>query len=102
MDEKTFGRYQKEARLFCSEDYNFGYQFGLKRFYRGEPSGANPEEMFDLGGAGSQGLRDGLSGIRPRFYCTQNEGDCSTCSLVKEGRDCSGALIEPNLGRSQA
>jgi hypothetical protein len=22
-------------------------------------------------------------------YCTQNNGDCSTCSLVNYGRDCS-------------
>ena len=22
------------------------------------------------------------------IYCTQNEGDCNTCSLVNYGRDC--------------
>lgn len=22
------------------------------------------------------------------FYCTQNNGDCETCSLVNYGRDC--------------
>ena len=23
-----------------------------------------------------------------KSYCTQNEGDCETCSLVNYGRDC--------------
>ena len=23
-----------------------------------------------------------------KSYCTQNDGDCSTCSLVNYGRDC--------------
>jgi hypothetical protein len=27
-------------------------------------------------------------------YCTQNDGDCSTCSLVNYGRDCMNNPIE--------
>ena len=29
-----------------------------------------------------------------KSYCTQNEGDCSTCSLVNYGRDCRNQTIE--------
>ncbi len=25
---------------------------------------------------------------KPKKYCTQNNGDCKTCSLVNYGRDC--------------
>lgn len=27
-------------------------------------------------------------------YCTQNDGDCSTCSLVNYGRDCMNQPID--------
>lgn len=27
-------------------------------------------------------------------YCTQNNGDCSTCSLVSYGRDCRNNPVE--------
>lgn len=30
----------------------------------------------------------GVQSIVRLFYCAQNEGDCSTCSLVNYGRDC--------------
>lgn len=30
-----------------------------------------------------------------RDYCTQNDGDCSTCSLVNYGRDCHNNPINP-------
>ena len=26
--------------------------------------------------------------LEKRSYCTQNDGDCKTCSLVSYGRDC--------------
>lgn len=29
-------------------------------------------------------------------YCTQNDGDCGTCSLVSYGRDCMNNPIEPD------
>lgn len=29
-------------------------------------------------------------------YCTQNDGDCETCSLVNNGRDCKNNPIEPD------
>ena len=28
-------------------------------------------------------------------YCTQNGGDCETCSLVNYGRDCQNNPLEP-------
>ena len=38
-----------------------------------------------------------------RSYCTQNNGDCSTCSLVSYNRDCQGNSIHggkrPGAGR---
>ena len=27
-------------------------------------------------------------------YCTQNDGDCETCSLVNYGRDCMNNPVE--------
>ena len=36
-------------------------------------------------------------------YCTQNDGDCSTCSLVSYGRDCRNkSLAAQELGRMAA
>jgi len=36
-------------------------------------------------------------------YCTQNNGDCSTCSLVNYGRDCQNQPLwggsRPGAGR---
>ena len=29
-------------------------------------------------------------------YCTQNNGDCKTCSLANYGRDCENNPIEDN------
>jgi len=26
-------------------------------------------------------------------YCTQNDGDCETCSLVNYGRDCANQVV---------
>jgi hypothetical protein len=28
-------------------------------------------------------------------YCTQNDGDCESCSLLNYGRDCQNNPIEP-------
>ncbi len=31
-------------------------------------------------------------------YCTQNDGDCSTCSLTSYGRDCMNEpILRPDL-----
>jgi len=32
-----------------------------------------------------------------RNYCTQNNGDCSSCSLVNYGRDCHNSSIMMGL-----
>jgi hypothetical protein len=38
-----------------------------------------------------------------KSYCTQNNGDCSTCSLVSYNRDCQGNAVHggcrPGAGR---
>lgn len=31
-----------------------------------------------------------------REYCTQNSGDCETCSLSSYGRDCANNIISPS------
>ena len=78
-----------------------GYQRGLRRAYHGESFGTAEEHALWLGAsdnygddpirrARGEGYRDGLEG-RARMikdYCTQNGGDCGTCSLVSYGRDC--------------
>ena len=33
----------------------------------------------------------------PPAYCSQNNGDCNTCSLVNHGMDCRNNLIFINL-----
>jgi hypothetical protein len=30
-------------------------------------------------------------------YCSQNDGDCSTCSLVNYGRDCQNNLLSERV-----
>lgn len=32
-------------------------------------------------------------GLIRKYYCTQNGGDCKTCSLVNYGRDCHNNTI---------
>ncbi len=31
-----------------------------------------------------------------REYCTQNNGECETCSLSSYGRDCANNIISPS------
>jgi len=37
--------------------------------------------------------KDGVVGRMMPSYCSQNDGDCSTCSLVSYGRDCQNNPI---------
>ena len=32
---------------------------------------------------------DGADWVEIRSYCTQNDGDCETCPLATNGRDCA-------------
>jgi len=32
-----------------------------------------------------------------KTYCTQNDGNCSTCSLVNYGRDCRNNPVAPEI-----
>lgn len=36
----------------------------------------------------------GCEKMKIKPYCTQNDGDCSTCSLVSYGRDCQNVPLE--------
>jgi len=35
---------------------------------------------------------------KKKSYCTQNGGDCKTCSLVNYGRDCMNVPLKRTLG----
>ena len=37
-----------------------------------------------------------------KSYCTQNDGDCSTCSLVNYGRDCQNNPIDDETAHEVA
>ncbi|MFA4974621.1 MAG: hypothetical protein WC683_18605 [bacterium] len=39
------------------------------------------------------GLKEGRDYAEAPAYCTQNGGDCATCSLVSYGRDCMNNSI---------
>jgi hypothetical protein len=36
-----------------------------------------------------------------KTYCTQNDGDCETCSLVNYGKDCKNKKIEEEEGNEE-
>jgi hypothetical protein len=36
-----------------------------------------------------------------KSYCTQNNGDCMTCSLTNYGRDCRNVLLGERFGTAQ-
>ena len=94
-------------------EYWIGYQRGLRRAYHGESFGTAEEHALWLGAsdnhgddpirrARGEGYRDGLAGRADSLnssvrmikdYCTQNGGDCGTCSLVNYGRDCQNSPI---------
>lgn len=106
MDEKKFQSLMSEAetmkRLSNDGSYYSGYERGLRRLHHGEAFGTEAEHETYLGidtkdpdmsrARRGRGYRDGLNGIRPNLerwsYCTQNDNECPTCSLVNYGRDC--------------
>ena len=106
MDEKKFQSLIEEAkamrRLSKDGSYYFGYERGLRRLQHGEFFGTAAEHETWLGfdtedpdasrAARGRGYHDGLLGIRPNperwLYCSQNDNECPTCSLVNYGRDC--------------
>lgn len=80
--------------------YWTGYIRGLRRGFHGEKFGTIDEHLLWSGQTGENLLdhdrRELTSGYRAgvRFtYCSQNGGDCSTCSLVSCSRDCQNNLI---------
>jgi hypothetical protein len=95
MKQTTFNSYMMQSLQLSSTEYHRGYQYGLRRRFHGENFGEQERFrlMLERGGATAQGLQDGLSGRAPRIYCSQNDGDCSTCSLVNYGRDCENSPI---------
>ena len=90
MDQKTFEHEMHKARAMQrleNPDYWMGKQRGLRRRYHGENFGTGEEHalwlalMDDTDHSRSERGRGYRDGYIPE-YCTQNDGECSTCSLV--------------------
>ena len=97
MERDKFESEMFRARAMASTgdrpDYWQGYQRGLRRRFHGEKFGTDEEHVLWMSLADDsdparaergEGYRDGYV----PDYCTQNGGDCRTCSLVNYGRDC--------------
>jgi hypothetical protein len=104
MDQNTFVRFMSSVKVcFGMTDYAHGYGYGLRRFYHGPRFGedAQIERMQARGGALQQGLADGLAGMQSRLYCSQNDGDCASCSLVNYGKDCRNNPVDAQAAAEQ-
>lgn len=99
MKEEKFKREMMKARALGEHgdelDYWAGYQRGLRRRFHGENFGTDEEHeiwmglLNDFDPSRSERGRGYRDGFKPEpEYCTQNDGDCTTCSLVNYGRDC--------------
>jgi len=95
VNETKFRHEMARAKTFHDlgqdADYWRGYMRGLRRAYHGENFGTQEDHLKwmaliddDYRKELGRGYRDGYT---PE-YCTQNEGDCFTCSLNNYGRDC--------------
>jgi len=103
MTKKDFQNLLTEADTFRrfnnSSGYFSGYIRGLRRAFYGNKFGTAEEHdlwfaLIDDATMGKgQGYRDGLSGIRPRAYCSQNRHHCPSCSLVSYGKDCQNVPV---------
>ncbi|WP_031517476.1 hypothetical protein [Desulfofalx alkaliphila] len=52
-----------------------------------------PQKPIKIGVEEGRDLAAELFGEARKPYCTQNNGDCSTCSLANYNRDCQNNLI---------
>ena len=101
MEREAFEHAMAEAKTMQrleNHDYWMGKQRGLRRRFHGENFGTEDEHELWMASIDSddesrsargRGYRDGYI---PE-YCTQNDGDCSTCSLVNYARDCQNNPI---------
>jgi len=101
MDQDAFKHEMHRAKAMQQledQDYWHGYQRGLRRRYHGENFGTEDEHALWMAAIDSddesrsargQGYRDGFV---PE-YCTQNNGECQSCSLVNYGRDCQNEVV---------
>ena len=100
MDRQTFEHEMNRAKALKAEnpDYWMGYQRGLRRRYRGEKFGTDDEHAFwmSLSEDVTQSREDRGQGYRDGYipeYCTQNDGECWTCSLMSYGLDCQNNTV---------
>jgi len=58
-----------QVKMFCSDEYRVGYQYGLRRFFHGKCYGedCHIELIKSKGGKIASGLNDGLAGIAPKY-----------------------------------
>jgi len=73
----------KEKCMTCGKEYVPGKNEGLEILGMGELESDSPECPECI----SKRLDESME-TRTKLYCTQNDGDCETCSLVNYGRDC--------------
>ena len=108
MEQKRFESMMLQAdtmkTLSDKPDYFTGYLRGLRRLFHGTDFGTEAEHSQwlsmiddDLRQDMGHGYKDGFAGLTPNGdrweYCTQNDCDCSSCSLVNYGRDCCNNAI---------
>ena len=109
MEKKVFESRMIQADTFKKvsdkPEYYSGYMRGLRRLFHGEAFGTDAEHALwmslidddEAREQRGQGYRDGFNGLTPNpdrwEYCTQNNHDCGSCSLVNYGRDCSNNPI---------
>ena len=102
MNQATFEHEMAKAKTFSElgerSDFYRGYMRGLRRRYHGENFGepGEHEKWLDLinDDYREEMGRGYRAGFYYRDYCTQNENDCLTCSLVNYGRDCENNPID--------
>ena len=98
MNEKTFRHKMGKAQSFKlvepdKQNYWIGYERGLRRAYHGENFGTLEEHHVWLMASGDESREQRSEGYRDGYGCTQNGGDCETCSLVNYRRDCFNNAI---------
>jgi hypothetical protein len=103
MDRQTFEQQMSKARIFAEAgdrpDYWQGVQRGLRRAYHGDNFGTDADHELwlsladDTDSARAERGRGYRAGFYFREYCTQNDNDCSTCSLANHDGDCQNNPI---------
>lgn len=97
MDKEIFEHEMNKAKAFIivgdRVEYWHGYRRGLRRRYHGENFETLEMHHLWLTATGDETRDDRVEGYRDGYGCTQNNGQCMTCSLVNYGMDCNNFKI---------